>query len=421
MKVLIHGLGNIGQAIALGAKKNNTEYLTHDIDLNKAADFNEKTLGRIKEIEEAILHIITIDTNLNTKPELTKVQRNWTSDSYRIFDLIYDIVEFRGDAKAENDIFIIESTLEIGTMDFLQEFFKSKLDLVYSPERYLEDTRVENGFSVDPVKLIAFKDKEDAENLFLDDYYNIQMELGVKSFESCSYKTAEATKIVENTIRLVNLSLVNELNVDFAKNYPEIDFKDTMRLVATKLPQTKIQPGLIGGGCIPIDPLFLKSESLVLNQAIKHSISHPKELINTISGIIQKSNLGSVLLLGSAYKANSRSEKYSRYSNTLNNINGGITNEIQKLKFDHLVYNNVLPKETFIKILKSVDLVLVGADHNLPDEYVEVGIKTYLEFACVHAINIIDLNTFKIFKTYSQGEMVVDVMNSLSKNNNEEK
>ena len=128
MKVLIHGLGNIGQAITFGAKKNNIEYLTHDIDLNKAADFNEKTLGNIAEIEEAILHIITIDTNLNARPELTKCQRNWTSDSYRIFDLIYDIVEFRGDAKAENDIFIIESTLEIGTMDFLQEFFKSKLE-----------------------------------------------------------------------------------------------------------------------------------------------------------------------------------------------------------------------------------------------------------------------------------------------------
>ena len=68
-------------------------------------------------------------------------------------------------------------------------------------------------------------------------------------------KTAEAAKVIENTQRDLNISLVNELSKIFYKL--GIDTHEVLDAAATKWNFAKYTPGLVGGHCIGVDPYYL--------------------------------------------------------------------------------------------------------------------------------------------------------------------
>ena len=77
-----------------------------------------------------------------------------------------------------------------------------------------------------------------------------------------SIKVAEASKVIENTQRDVNIALVNELAMIFRKM--GIDTKDVLDAATTKWNFLPFLPGLVGGHCIGVDPYYLthKAQSL---------------------------------------------------------------------------------------------------------------------------------------------------------------
>ena len=74
-------------------------------------------------------------------------------------------------------------------------------------------------------------------------------------FIAKSIKVAEAAKIIENTQRDLNISLINELSIIF--NKINVRTKDVLQAASTKWNFMRFKPGLVGGHCIGVDPYYL--------------------------------------------------------------------------------------------------------------------------------------------------------------------
>lgn len=89
---------------------------------------------------------------------------------------------------------------------------------------------------------------------FVDALYNSVLQNG--TFKASSLKIAEASKIIENCQRDINISFFNELALIFDRL--GIDTQEVIEAAATKWNFIKLRPGLVGGHCIGVDPYYLK-------------------------------------------------------------------------------------------------------------------------------------------------------------------
>jgi UDP-N-acetyl-D-galactosamine dehydrogenase len=96
--------------------------------------------------------------------------------------------------------------------------------------------------------------------------YETIIEPGVH--RASSIKAAEAAKVIENTQRDLNISLMNELSIIFDKL--GIDTTEVLEAAGTKWNFLKFKPGLVGGHCIGVDPYYLthKAEMLGYNPQV---------------------------------------------------------------------------------------------------------------------------------------------------------
>ena len=101
------------------------------------------------------------------------------------------------------------------------------------------------------MKVSSGCDAESAETIAK--VYELVVKAGVH--RASSIKVAEASKIIENTQRDVNIALTNELSIIF--NRMGINTYDVLEAAATKWNFLRFQPGLVGGHCIGVDPYYL--------------------------------------------------------------------------------------------------------------------------------------------------------------------
>lgn len=119
----------------------------------------------------------------------------------------------------------------------------------FSPERINSGDKVNTLISI--VKVISCCDEESAENIAK--VYELIIKAGVH--RASSIKVAEASKIIENTQRDINIALMNELSIIF--NRMNINTFEVLETAGTKWNFLKFFPGLIGGHCIGVDPYYL--------------------------------------------------------------------------------------------------------------------------------------------------------------------
>lgn len=93
---------------------------------------------------------------------------------------------------------------------------------------------------------------------FVNDLYGQIIDAG--TFKASSIRVAEASKIIENTQRDVNIALINELSIIFY--HLGIDTKEVLDAAATKWNFIRLSPGLVGGHCIGVDPYYLVHKSI---------------------------------------------------------------------------------------------------------------------------------------------------------------
>ena len=119
----------------------------------------------------------------------------------------------------------------------------------YSPERINPGDKAHR--LPDIVKVTSGSCPEAAD--FIDDLYRRIIRAG--THRTSSIRVAEAAKVIENTQRDVNIALMNELAVLFAKL--DLDTPEVLAAASTKWNFLPFKPGLVGGHCIGVDPYYL--------------------------------------------------------------------------------------------------------------------------------------------------------------------
>lgn len=180
-------------------------------------------------------------------------------------------------------------------------------NLGYSPER-LSPGEEGRGLT-DVVKIVSGDtDRTLAELAAL---YETVVDAGV--YRAPSIETAEAAKVTENVQRDVNIALMNELAI--VCDHLDLDTSDVLDAAGTKWNFHDYRPGLVGGHCIPVDPMYLAHGSqragyvpdliLTSREVNEYMPKHVAELalqaLNESGKVLQDSRL---LVLGLSYKPN---------------------------------------------------------------------------------------------------------------------
>lgn len=128
-----------------------------------------------------------------------------------------------------------------------------------------------------------------------------------------SIKIAEASKIIENTQRDVNIAFMNELAKIF--NAMDIDTHEVIEAASSKWNFIKLNPGLVGGHCISVDPYYLIQKAQVygvmprvMTSARRLNDSMGEYVANQVIKLMNKKGLlvkdSRILLLGFTFKEN---------------------------------------------------------------------------------------------------------------------
>jgi UDP-N-acetyl-D-glucosamine/UDP-N-acetyl-D-galactosamine dehydrogenase len=163
-----------------------------------------------------------------------------------------------GRALKQGDYVVYESTVYPGCTEgdclpLLEQYAGLRLGtdfkIGYSPERINPGDKVRTLTTI--LKIVSGSDAEAARTIA--DVYGSIIIAGI--YTAPSIKVAEAAKVIENTQRDLNISLMNELAIIFDKM--GVDTQEVLKAAATKWNFLPFTPGLVGGHCIGIDPYYL--------------------------------------------------------------------------------------------------------------------------------------------------------------------
>jgi UDP-N-acetyl-D-glucosamine dehydrogenase len=222
--------------------------------------------------------------------------------------------------------------------------------------------------------------------------------------ELSSVKAAEATKIMENTFRDINIAFVNEMAQSFDK--AGIDITEVIKGASTKpfafMPH---YPGAgVGGHCIPVDPYYLIEKAkqigfnhkfLSLARDINNSMPHyTVELLEAELAKMKKSIRGAkVGVLGIAYKANVDDARESPAKDIINLLK---TKGAEVFSYDPHVKEGSTAKDIGETLAKS-DYIVLATDH---DEFRRIDAKA-LKDKKIHIVidgrNCLDMEKIKSF------------------------
>lgn len=333
MKVAIIGLGYVGLPLSIQFARSCREVIGIDVDPKKvellnngqsyikhiesadiaelltAGKFSASTnFGQIKEVEAVILCVPT-PLNKNREPDLSYVLQTGRSIAPHL---------------QQGMLVVLESTTYPGTTDedlraVLEEGsgMKAGVDfhLAFSPER--EDPGNDKSKVRVVPKVIGGYTPACLERARL-----LYCQVVERLVPVSSCRVAEATKLLENIFRSVNIALVNELKVVY--DAMDIDIWEVINAAKTKpFGFMPFYPGPgLGGHCIPIDPFYLTWKAREFGQHTRFielageiNTRMPEHVVHRVADALnsqQKAINGSrILILGLAYKPDVDDERES--------------------------------------------------------------------------------------------------------------
>lgn len=199
-----------------------------------------------------------------------------------------------------------------------------------------------------------------------------------------SIKVAEASKVIENTQRDVNIALINELALIF--DQMNIDTREVIDATATKWNFIKLSPGLVGGHCIGVDPYYLTykakeigySPNLILasrqiNNGMAKFIAEKtiKEMIRA-SRVIKGAD---VLVLGATFKENCQDVRNTKDVDIVTELEGyGVNVDIYDPWVKEWSFQGSLLRLNPFKNDKKYDAIIIAVAH---DEFIELNSNEY--------------------------------------------
>ena len=199
----------------------------------------------ITKIRECNFYVVAVPTpvDINHNPDLTPLR-----NASRMLGTIIkkgDIVVFESTVypgvTEEECVPIIE---EVSGLEYNTGFFAG-----YSPERVNPGDKEH---TVENIRKITSGSTPEVADI-VDKVYSEVLENG--TYRASSIKVAEAAKVIENSQRDINIAFVNELSKIFS--LMGIDTLEVLDAAATKWNFIKMNPGLVGGHCISVDPYYL--------------------------------------------------------------------------------------------------------------------------------------------------------------------
>lgn len=204
-----------------------------------------KCTTNLDDIQDCNFYVVAVPTPIdkNKAPDLRP---------------LYGASETVGKVISKGDIVVYESTVypgvtenecipvveRISGLKYNVDFFAG-----YSPERINPGDKVHTVEKI--VKITSGSTPEVAG--IVDSVYNAVLQNG--THKAPSIKVAEAAKVIENSQRDINIAFINELSKIFT--LMGIDTHDVLEAAGTKWNFIKMNPGLVGGHCISVDPYYL--------------------------------------------------------------------------------------------------------------------------------------------------------------------
>jgi len=410
-KIAVIGLGYVGLPLA-HAFNEKYDVVGFDIDKDRIKELNDgydRTLeldeaqmqdaldkgiifsDNLADIKACNVYIVTVPTPIDSshQPDLTPLIKSSES--------VAKVLK-------KEDIVIYESTVYPGVTEevcvpvleknsglrFNKDFFAG-----YSPERINPGDKEHTVTKI--LKVTSGSTPEIAK--VVDNLYKSIITAGTHM--ASSIKVAEASKVIENTQRDVNIALINELALIF--NEMDIDTKEVIEAAGTKWNFIKLTPGLVGGHCIGVDPYYLtyKAEELgykpnlilgarqinngmgkfVAEMTIKEMIKKDKKIKNS-----------NILVLGITFKENCPDTRNTKVSDIIDELNSyevnvdtydpWIQSEKEKAAFPYPQLDSD-PFET----AKKYDAIIIAVAH---DEFKKIPREAYTKISTPNEI-IIDI------------------------------
>ena len=307
-KICLIGLGYVGLPLAVAFAKK-FQVIGFDISTSRIQELkdgydrtleigdnllesvksNINYISDIQDAKDCNIYIVTVPTPIDkvNRPDLTPlVESSKTIGAVLSKDdiVIYESTVYPG---VTEDICVPELEKSSG-MKFNQDFFCG-----YSPERINPGDKEHTVTKI--LKVTAGSTPEIAK--YVDDLYKQVITAGTHM--ASSIKVAEASKVIENTQRDVNIALMNELALIF--NQMGIDTNEVLEAAATKWNFIKLTPGLVGGHCIGVDPYYLtfKAEELGYRPDL---ILASRQINNGMSRYIADQTIKEMIKAGKAVK-----------------------------------------------------------------------------------------------------------------------
>lgn len=330
----------------------------------------------LEDIRDCNVYIVAVPTPVdeNSRPDLRP---------------LLSASETVGKVISKGDIVIYESTVypgvteeeclpvveKVSGLKFNQDFFAG-----YSPERINPGDKEHTVEKI--IKVTSGSTPQIAD--IVDGLYNSVLLNG--THKAPSIKVAEASKIIENSQRDVNIAFMNELAKIF--NAMGIDTRDVIEAASSKWNFIKMSPGLVGGHCISVDPYYLIQKAQVygvfprvmfsarkLNDGMGSYVAEQTIKCMNKKGVMVKD--AKILILGVTFKENcpdTRNTKVIDIYHTLQEYTSDITvydpwADRLSVKHEYAIdIVNELPAEKF-------DAIILAVAH---DQFKSLDIKSML-------------------------------------------
>lgn len=290
---------------------------------------------------------------------------------------------------------VIESTISPGTIDkFVRPVIEDSgfkmgedINLVHAPERIIPGNMIYELLHNN--RTIGADSKEIGEKI-----KNLYASFCQGEIIVTDIRTAEMTKVVENTFRAVNIAFANEL----AKicRYDNMDVYEIIKICNMHPRVNILQPGPgVGGHCISVDPWFLVGDypsiAKVIDESMKTNDGMPDFVLNRIYEIMKEkklSDLSRVGFYGLTYKENVDDLRESPTLQMLESMERHLCESNVKV-YDPFIEKDMVPNQmhSLDQFLSAVDMVVLLVKH---DEIKE-NIDKLLNKVILDCHNICDL------------------------------
>lgn len=377
--VNVIGLGYIGLPTALMLASHGVEVIGTDYNKDLVNTLNAgKTTFKEDGLDELFENAVNAGIKFTTEYQNTDIYIVSVPTPYDKFSKKVDACYV---AEAVKDVMkvchkgatvVVESTVSPGTIDkFVRPVIEENgfvigkdINLVHAPERIIPGNMVYELLHNN--RTIGADDKEVGEKIKELYASFCQGEIVVTDI-----RTAEMTKVVENTFRAVNIAFANEL----AKicRHDNMDVYEIIKICNMHPRVNILQPGPgVGGHCISVDPWFLVGDypslARVIDESMKTNDGMPDFVLNRIYEIMKENDIkdiSKVGLYGLTYKENVDDMRESPTLQMLESMERHLCGDLVKV-YDPFITKDIVPNQyhNLDKFINDVELVVLLVGHD---------------------------------------------------------